>query len=188
MNIVHNKTISLPHWISTFKFNKVYLTDHDKMQLAIELSLLNIEHETGGPFGAAVFNEKTGALVSVGVNCVVTEICSISHAEIMALVLAQTRLKKYRLDLEDNAGYVLVTSSQPCSMCFGACLWSGVKRIIIGARRTDVEKITRFDEGPLPSNWKKELDNRGILLDQDMLRKEACEVLMRYKQINGLVY
>ncbi|MCK7474293.1 MAG: hypothetical protein MZV49_13640 [Rhodopseudomonas palustris] len=43
-----------------------------------------------------------------------------------------------------------MTSSQPCLMCLGATLWSGVTRLTYGAAAADVTAILGFDEGPLP--------------------------------------
>jgi tRNA(Arg) A34 adenosine deaminase TadA len=73
-------------------------------------------------------------------------------------------------------------------MCFGASPWSGIRRIIIGATRKDVESLTEFDEGPLPANWIEELEKRGILVTQDVLRPEACRVLQSYRNKKGTLY
>ncbi|MCT7027974.1 nucleoside deaminase, partial [Salmonella enterica subsp. enterica serovar Minnesota] len=69
------------------------------MALAIELSRLNIERSQGGPFGAAVFDGH-GRVVSVGVNRVVPQTCSVAHAEMMAYMSAQQRLAAFRLNAD----------------------------------------------------------------------------------------
>ena len=120
-----------------------------RIALAIDLSRRNIQHRTGGPFGAAVFS-RDGRLLGVGVNRVVPSACSAAHAEVLALASSQQRTQSYRL----NAGgsrITLATSAQPCAMCFGAVLWAGVDELLIGASGEDVESLARFDEGPLPA-------------------------------------
>ncbi len=52
----------------------------------------------------------------------------------------------------------LATSSQPCCQCYGATIWAGIDRLLIGARSEDVESLTEFDEGPLPADWVGELE------------------------------
>ena len=58
------------------------------MRLAIELSRLNIQHGTGGPFGAAIFERETGRLLAPGVNLVTSLDCSVFHAEMVAIMVA----------------------------------------------------------------------------------------------------
>jgi tRNA(Arg) A34 adenosine deaminase TadA len=155
------------------------------MRLAIELSRLNIEYRTGGPFGAAIFDNQSGKLISVGVNVVVASHCSTAHAEMVAFALAQQKLKTH--DLASKGDFQLVTSCQPCAMCLGATAWSGVKSLICGARGEDAESVG-FDEGAKPADWVKELQNRGIEVTLDVLRAEAKSVLDAYKSNSGIIY
>ena len=70
--------LTLPPWIGdVVDTHKRYDTDEERVALAIELSRLNIERSHGGPFGAAVFDGQ-GRVVSVGVNRVVPQTCSIA--------------------------------------------------------------------------------------------------------------
>ncbi len=157
------------------------------MELAVELSRLNVENATGGPFGAAVFNLDTHRLVAAGVNRVVPLSASLAHAEVMALTLAQDRLQTFDLSLPGRHG--LYTSAQPCLMCLGAVLWSGVVRLVFGALgREDVEPLTGFDEGPLPPDWTGEFARRGIVVEGGLLRTQACQVLRLYARTAGPVY
>jgi len=177
--------LTLPAWVHEHvDATRAYPGDEAKVALAIELSRLNIEAASGGPFGAAVFNADDDRIVSVGVNRVLPQSCSVAHAETMACMLAQQRLQRARLnrDLDDNAigRFVLATSSQPCCQCYGATVWAGVDRLLIGARSEDVEALTPFDEGPLPADWIGELQRRGIEVVRDLHRDAAREVLRRY--------
>jgi tRNA(Arg) A34 adenosine deaminase TadA len=172
--------LTLPAWIhEAVDPQTVCADDESKVALAIELSRLNIVHESGGPFGAAVFDETSGHLIGVGVNRVLQQNCSAAHAEMMACMTAQSRAQKVRLN-EDGARIALATSSQPCCMCYGATFWAGIDTLLIGARSEDVMSLTAFDEGPLPADWIGELERRGIAVRRDILRDRAREVLHDY--------
>lgn len=176
--------LTLPVWVhDAVDSDRTYIGDEAKMELAVRLSRLNIQAQTGGPFGAAVFGPED-RIIAVGVNRVLPHACSVAHAETMAFMLAQQRTQRARLnELEPgvSAGPItLVTSAQPCCQCYGATIWAGVDRILIGARSQDVEALTEFDEGPLPADWIGELERRGISVTRDVHRDEACEVLREY--------
>lgn len=171
--------LTLPPWIGEVADeSRSYLTDEERVGLAIELSRHNVERSQGGPFGAAVFN-GAGRLISVGVNRVVPQTCSVAHAEMMAYMIAQQRLAAFRLN-EQGERYILATSSQPCCQCYGATIWAGIDELLIGARSEDVEQLTEFDEGPLPADWIGELERRDIAVRRDILRAQAREVLSAY--------
>lgn len=178
--------LTLPAWIHEHVDGQAhYPDDESRVALAIRLSRLNVDHRSGGPFGAAVFTGD-GRLVGVGVNRVVPHNCSAAHAEVMALATSQQRMQRFRLN-QDGGRFVLATSSQPCCMCYGAVVWAGIDELLIGARADDVQSLAGFDEGPLPADWAGELEKRGIAIKRDLLRGQACEVLRDYGE-SGLVY
>ncbi len=184
--------LTLPAWVHEgIDTTASYGGDEAKVALAIELSARNVEARTGGPFGAVVFGADD-RIIAVGVNRVLPQACSLAHAETMAYMLAQQRTQRSRLnELEPgvSAGPVtLATSAQPCCQCYGATIWAGVDRLLIGARSEDVEALTEFDEGPLPLDWAGELRRRGIEVVRDVHRDAACEVLRRYAQSGGEGY
>ena len=76
-----------------------------------------------------------------------------AHAEAMAFMLAQQDLESFDLGAAGLPAMEIVASSQPCIQCYGMTWWSGVQRLLIGARAADVERITGFEEGPLPDDW-----------------------------------
>lgn len=82
----------------------------------------------------------------------------------------------------------LATSAQPCCMCYGASVWAGIDQVLIGARASDVEELSDFDEGPLPADWQGEWGKRGIAAQTDILRDQAREVFLRYRDGNGARY
>ena len=183
-------TLTLPNWVDTFLADSkktVYPTVEERMQLVIQLSKLNIEHETGGPFGAAIFNLETHELLAPGVNLVPATNCAIFHAEMVAIALAQKLLDTFDLGAEGLPAYALVASTEPCAMCFGATPWSGVRQLVCGARDADARAIG-FDEGPKLPDWVTALEERGIQVIKDVLRTEAQTVLQTYAQNSGLIY
>lgn len=186
--------LTLPAWAHDWMpelGRMVFPADADKVGLAVELSRRNVDAGSGGPFGAAVFGPDH-RLVSIGVNRVMPMACSMAHAEIMAYALAQQRLQRARLNRDEAdqpcGPFVLATSAQPCCQCFGATVWAGVDRLLIGARAEDVESLTTFDEGPLPANWVAELERRGIAVIRDLQRDAACAVLRSYGSGGGAHY
>lgn len=181
--------IRLPSWVERAlpAPNHVYVSDAAKMQLAIDLSRLNVEHGTGGPFGAAVFNRHSNMLISPGVNLVVSCGWSGAHAEIISLALAQQIIRSHNLGSTKSRAYELFSSSEPCSMCLGAVQWSGVSRLVTGARDPDVRQIG-FDEGDKSPDWEDGLISRGVSVSRDVLRDKACFVLQSYRRHGGLIY
>ena len=179
--------LTLPAWTQhVVDMQRRYETAEEQVMLAIELSRMNVEERSGGPFGAAVFTED-GRLISIGVNRVIQQSCSVAHAEMMAYMTAQQRLQQYRLNAIGKK-ITLATSSQPCCQCFGATVWAGIDTLLIGARSEDVESLTGFDEGPLPADWVGELNKRGIAVQRDICRDQARAALARYRELEGKVY
>ena len=180
--------LTLPAWVhEAVDASAVCATDAEKVALAIELSRMNIEAATGGPFGAVVFGPDD-RIISIGVNRVLPQNTSLAHAENMAYMLAQQRLQTARLNERVGGTVTLATSSQPCCQCYGATVWAGIDRLLIGARAEDVMELTEFDEGPLPADWVGELVKRGITVKRDVMRQTAREVLAFYRDSGGESY
>jgi len=156
------------------------------MLTVIELSRLNVLHRTGGPFGAAVFEHGSGRLSAAGVNVVIESRCSHAHAEMIAIAAAEQQLRTYDLGL-CRPELELVPSTEPCAMCFGAIIWSGIRHVLCGATGSDAEE-TGFDEGPKPSDWRTCLEMRGISVATEQCRAAAKTVLLAYNRGGGPLY
>lgn len=181
-------SIAVPDWLTAKLAGVMPFTDAGaRMRFAVDLSRENVERGTGGPFGAAIFEVEHGALVAAGVNLVEHGANSVLHAEIVAIMLAQRAVGSYTLAQAGLPKYELVTSSTPCAMCLGAILWSGVSRVVCGARTEDVQAIG-FDEGPVFSESFDHLRKRGIEVVRDVLRSEARAVLDEYARKGGTIY
>lgn len=189
MKTPHSLTIDLPDWCRQMAADlPERLADPvDRMRLAIDLSRRNVEHDTGGPFGAVVASIADGRLIAVGVNRVEPDLCSSAHAEIVALGLAQARLGNWNLAEVEPAPLELATSCEPCAMCLGAIPWSGVKRLACGASKDEAEDIG-FDEGERTADWIGMLERRGIEVETGILQRDAAEVLRDYRRRGARIY
>lgn len=156
-----------------------------QMEFVLELVEQNIQHNSGGPFAAALFAEETGVLITAATNRVITDCCSIAHAEMLAIGFAQQHFATH--DLASLGKFRLVSSSEPCAMCFGALPWSGISSLVYGASKEDVEAIG-FDEGEKPANWQQALEERGINILGGIKREQAAQQLLHYQQMQQPIY
>jgi len=182
-------TLRLPDWLETcvMQSNPVFPDVDARMRWVIGLSRRNFQEGTGGPFAAAVFCSDDGTLLAAGVNMVISAQSSVLHAEIVAILSAQQKLDTHDLGAEGLPPYELVTSTEPCAMCMGAVTWSGVHKLVCGARGEDAEEAG-FDEGEKPPAWPNALERRGISVLRDVCRDQAAAVLSDYAAAGGLIY
>lgn len=187
-HLEHALSFSLPDWLGTYAAAYEPAGEvAERMRFVVGAAARNVAEGTGGPFAAAVFEEASGRLLALGVNLVVTQRLSVLHAEIVALSLAQRRIGGFDLGAPGLPAHQLVSSTEPCAMCFGAIPWSGVRHLVTGARDADARAIG-FDEGPKPADWVGALQTRGIGVTTDVLRDEAREVLLAYRSGGGEIY
>lgn len=181
-------SFKLPDWLAAYQ--RQYRQSpslETQMMFVIEASRLNIKHETGGPFAAGVFEVDSGKMVSLGVNLVTSSGLSMLHAEMVAITLAQRVRETYDLGEPSQPALSLVTSTEPCAMCFGAIPWSGIRQVIAGASDEDARAIG-FDEGPKPEDWAQALRQRDIKVVTEVQRSQAVAVLEAYYKHGGHIY
>ncbi|MGH9418486.1 MAG: nucleoside deaminase, partial [Thermoanaerobaculia bacterium] len=164
-----------------------YATDADRMRVAIAISRENVDRESGGPFGAAIFESMSGRLVAVGMNSVVRLNNCALHGEMVAFMMAQQKIGSFSLNGAGLPVHEMHTSCEPCAMCLGATLWSGVQRVVYGAAREDAS-VLNFDEGPVFPESYEYLEERGIVIVRNVLRDEARAVLELYRRKSGKIY
>ena len=157
------------------------------MRVAISVARMNVERATGGPFGAAIFESRSGKLVAVGMNSVVRLSNCTLHGEMVAFMMAQQRLGSFTLKAPGLPPHELFTSCEPCAMCLGATLWSGVRRIVCGAGRDDATRLN-FEEGPVFAQSYRYLEEHGVTVVRNVMRDEARAVLEAYRARGGKVY
>ncbi|GAB3667236.1 nucleoside deaminase [Actinocorallia lasiicapitis] len=172
----------LPDWVAAELADvpEFLPSDDDRIRLTNRLADRNHRENTGGPFAALVVESATGRIVSAGVNVVLASNLSSTHAEVTALSLAQTRLGAWDLGGPGLPDLELVVNWRPCVMCYGATMWSGVRRLLIAGDGPELEKLTGFDEGPMVADWAEQFASRGIEVVLSPLRDEAVEVFRAY--------
>jgi tRNA(Arg) A34 adenosine deaminase TadA len=182
-------TLQLPAWIDAFLPDPTrrYPTAEERMRLVIDLAREHIRRGTGGPFAAAIFNAEDQTLLAPGVNLVVPAGCSVAHAEMVAIMVAQQVAGTFDLAGAGLPPCELVTSTEPWAMCLGAVPWSGVRSVVCGARDEDARAVG-FDEGSKPLDWPAALAERGIAVRRDVCRDEAAQVLRDYAAGGNLIY
>lgn len=136
-----------------------------------------------GPFLAAIYDEK-GNLIAQMANSVVSENCSHNHAEMNTIKEAEKVLNTYDLSSYNLSLYV---TSEPCMMCLGGIMWSGIKAVYYGVPSKRVEEITGFDEGFKP-DWLNEFKKRGITVYGNIEVEAGEQVLKDYVSGGHTVY
>lgn len=183
----HRIEVSLPEWLDRLMDTPpVLVAAEDRMRLAIDLARRNVATQTGGPFGAVVVDEWSGQVLAAGVNLVLPSRNCTAHAEMVAIELAECVVGTFDLSSTEHR-LSLVTSVEPCAMCLGAIVWSGVRSLVCGAPSSAAAAIG-FDEGPRPDRWIDALECRGIDVTTGVLSAEAGAVLRDYADAGGQIY
>lgn len=144
--------------------------DRRFMQMAIDLSVINIE-EGGGPFGAVIVRD--GKLISKGANRVVPNNDPTAHAEVVAIRNACQALGTF-----DLSGCTVYTSCEPCPMCLSALYWAGIERICYANTKRDAAAID-FDDSFIYDQLRLDYDDRSIHCEHFM-RNEALGAFRRW--------
>ena len=107
--------------------------DHERyMRRAVEIARGNPD----APLGCVIADGKTGEILAEGLND--AEKSSILHGETAAV----TDLFDGRPGA-DPSDLVLYTTAEPCPMCPGAILWSGIPRVVLGTRLETLKGLGR---------------------------------------------
>lgn len=141
--------------------------DEEFMKLAIDKARQGIK-EGQTPFGACISKDDE---VIVCVHNIVWESMEITnHAEIHAI-----REACKKLNTVDLSGCVIYSTCEPCPMCFSACHWAKISKIVFGARIEDARKLG-FSELTISNEEMKRLGNSPIEIVGDILREENLEL------------
>ena len=172
MGIVANSPISKTELENA---NKVMQNVHNKTAEGVR--------NGKGPFYAEIYDANWNLVVSSS-NSVVEDNCCLHHAEINTIKKAHEKFKEYSLAPENLTIYV---NAEPCIMCAGAIMWSGIKTVYFGVPSSEVERITGFDEGYKP-NWIKEFKKRGITVYGNIEQQAGEKVLEDYVNSGRKIY
>lgn len=169
--------------VANEKINTQKVKKAAKIILQLQSEMKDCISQGSGPFLAAIYDEK-GNLIAKTANSVVSEGCSNNHAEVNVIKAAEKALNTYDLSSYNLSLYV---TSEPCMMCLGAIMWSGIKAVYYSVPSKRVEEITHFDEGFKP-NWFEEFKKRGITVYGNIAQAEGEEVLKSYVADGYTVY
>ncbi len=106
-------------------------SDHERyMRRAIELA----GNVPDLPFGAVIVDRDSGKILAEGWNK--SNINPTWHGEIDVinqLVLSDPRI--------DGVNLVFYTTAEPCPMCQGAILWTGIEKVVFGTSIRSLQRL-----------------------------------------------
>ena len=147
------------------------MNDEDFMQVAIEKARYGVQNGQS-PFGACVV--KNGEVISSGSNTVWKDGDITAHAEIKAIRKACKKLNSV-----DLSGCIVYSTCEPCPMCFTACYWARISKIVYGARIKDAKGFG-FNEMLVSNEQMKSLGKSKIEIKGDILRDKCIEVFKQW--------
>lgn len=133
------------------------------MRIAIEKAREGMENGQT-PFGAVIVRE--GEVIASVHNVVWRTTDITAHAEVNAIRHACRALGSI-----DLSGCTIYSSCEPCPMCFSACHWAKLDRIVFGARIEDAER-GGFSELTISNEKMKEMGGSPIEIVADFMRDE----------------
>lgn len=152
------------------------LSDQEMMLVAIACARDGIA-KGQTPFGAAI--ARGGQLIASGHNTV-WDACDITaHAEITTLRTACQCLHGISL-----AGATIYATTEPCPMCFAACHWAGIQRIVSGATIADAARAG-FRELTLSNKRMKSLGGAKMDLVPRFMREECVGLFGDFLKAGG---
>ncbi len=169
--------------IANEKIDPQKLQKAEKIITDLQAELYEHIKNGSGPFLAAIYDEND-RLIAKTANSVVGETCSHNHAEMNAIKAAEKALNTYDLSAHNLSLYV---TAEPCIMCLGGIMWSGIKAVYYGVPSPTVEQITGFDEGFKP-HWLEEFKKRGITVYGNIAVASGKQVLRDYVSAGHTVY
>jgi guanine deaminase len=126
------------------------------------------------PFGACIV--RGDALVSCEHNVVWKTTDITAHAEVTAIRVACRQLATI-----DLSGCTIYSTCEPCPMCFSACHWARLSRIVFGAAIADAQRIG-FRELAIAATTMKELGGGSADIVGHCLRAENVALMEQWLQ------
>ncbi|MFH2146036.1 MAG: nucleoside deaminase [Candidatus Omnitrophota bacterium] len=151
------------------------MNKHDRkfMRLTIEKAKEGIgKGQT--PFAATIVKGDT--VLSCVHNIVWQTQDITAHAEINAIRTACKKLKSI-----DLSGCVIYSTCEPCPMCFSACHWARISRVIFGANIADA-KVAGFNELLISNLNMHSLAKSAIEVTGNFMRRENLLLFSLWKR------
>lgn len=154
------------------------MTDEDFLRIAMQAAQEAVK-QGDMPFGACVVNER-GFVLSVAHNRVNASMDPTAHAEVLAI-----REAGQKRGSPDLRGCVLYTTCEPCAMCFSACVWSKLARIVYAASNED-SAASAIDCIPISSMQMKRLSQSDVEIVGNVLRDESLKLFTAWSAAHRL--
>lgn len=153
------------------------LTTDDKkyMDIAIELS-----SQAYYPYGAIIV--KDNKIIGRSDSKTTVSESAFSHAELRAIEDAMDNLGGH-LCAEGGKDCTIYSSCEPCAMCMGAILYTGIERLVYGATLEDSKECVN-DILAHASDVANTCTNRKISITPEFEREQAVKVLKSWKEKN----
>jgi guanine deaminase len=145
------------------------------MRLAIETCFKGIAAGQT-PFGAAIVRTGGDEVLAAAHNVVVATTDITAHGEVHTIRIACRNLGGI-----DLGGYTIYSTCEPCPMCFAACHWANLDRIVYGTSIADAADCG-FRELSLSNEQMKSIGGSPIQITPGCLRDESMELFKTWKQ------
>ncbi|MDB5171292.1 MAG: tRNA-specific adenosine deaminase [Phycisphaerales bacterium] len=143
------------------------MSDEQFMRMAIEKAKEGLRLGQT-PFAATIV--KAGEVIACDHNMVWLTTDITAHAEVTAIRRACSKLSTI-----DLSGCVIYSTTEPCPMCFSACHWARLDRIVYGADIADA-RAAGFSELTVSNAQLKREGGSPIEIVPGFLREEAVEL------------
>ncbi|MGA7307154.1 MAG: nucleoside deaminase [Rhodothermales bacterium] len=155
--------------------------DRAYMRIAMEMARKGVESGQS-PFGACIVNGN-GKVIAQAHNEVVRNTDVTAHAEVQAIRLACRAVNSI-----DLSGCTIYSTCEPCPMCFAACHWAKLDRVVYGASIKDAQGAG-FNEMTISNLQMRELGGSSVEVDGGCLSEENESVFRAYIGLpNRIVY
>ena len=166
--------ISLPTWLIDKQGDlqsTIYKSDTEKMELVFKCVELNVSLTNGAPLAACVFT-TSGNLISVGVDAPGIG----GHEMSNALILASNLMGSS--SFRNNKEIEMFSLAPPCAICQGNIFSESPGRFVSCITHEDLLAHLELPNTPFPKHdWKKELRDRGVVVEGEVLRVEGIKIL-----------
>jgi tRNA(Arg) A34 adenosine deaminase TadA len=115
-----------------------------------------------------------GVIVAEAENTVITDSDVTRHAELNLISAAAGKFS-----VEERSRMILYASTEPCAMCTGAIVWSGIKNIVYGCSSKLLNQIAN---GHFTIECRKILEhsNEEYSVEGPLLEEEAVNLHLSY--------
>jgi tRNA(adenine34) deaminase len=151
--------------------------DHERFMHAAIREALAAEMGGNPPFGAVLV--RKGRVIASGRNTKTTTGRRIGHAEIQALWELRDGGRAARAET------TLYATVEPCAMCLGAALFTGLGRIVYGTPDPLGGAVAMFSAHPVYGAWLPEVVGGVLEAECEALRLRAMEQAEGWTETNG---